>query len=212
MNSTSKLLLRVAVAAVLVPALAHAVMALQERRSERAREVRDREMRAREERELQVNLGMLEGASRRRAERYPSRQIYAQISEDFLRLQVVNADLMQAVLGGGALDFTFVAKSASEIRKRAGRLKDNMMLPEPEKGPRRPAVEVGADAVQLKASLTALGELIYGFAHNPIFKEANVADVQMLTKARRDLDEIIELSGRVRKSSEKLQKAGRPSQ
>ena len=31
------------------------------------------------------------------------------------------------------LDAKFVAKSAAEIRKRAGRLKFNLMLPEPEK-------------------------------------------------------------------------------
>lgn len=210
MNSIAKLLLRVAAAAVLASALAHVVTARQARRT--AREIRDREARAREDRELQVNLGMLEGAANRRAERDSPRQIHAQVSEDFLRLQVVNSELMQAVLGGGALDLAFVAKSASEIRKRAGRLKDNLMLPEPEKGSRRPAVEVGAEAAQLKSSLSALGELIYGFVRNPVFKEANVADVQMLGKARSDLEAIIELSGQVKKSSEKLQKAQRPSQ
>lgn len=212
MNPTAKLLLRVAVAAVFASALAQAVTARQDRRGARARETRDREARAREDRELQVNLGMLDGASRRRAERYSSRQIHAQVSEDFLRIQVVNSELMQAVSGGGALDLTFVAKSASEIRKRAGRLKDNLMLPEPEKGTERPAVEVGAEARQLRSALSALGELIYWFVRNPVFKEANVADVQMLAKARRDLEEIIELSGQVRKSSEKLRKAERPSQ
>lgn len=212
MNPTAKLLLWVAVAAVFASAPAHAATAQQERRSERAREVREREARARDERELQVNLGMLEGASRRRAERHSPRQLYAQVSEDFLRIQVVNSELMQAVLAGGALDLAFVTKSASEIRKRAGRLKENLMLPEPEKGPERPAVEVGAEAGQLKSALSALGELIYGFVRNPIFKEANVADLQMLARARRELDEIIELSGQVRKSSEKLHKAEKPSQ
>lgn len=212
MNPTAKLLLQVAVAAVLASAPAHEVTARQERRSDRARANRDRDTRAREDRELQVNLGMIEGASNRRADRQAPRQIYAQISEDFLQLQVVNSKLMQAVSGGGGLDLTFVAKSASEIRKRAGRLKDNLLLPEPEKGAKRPAVEVGAEAGQLKSSLAALGELIYGFVRNPVFKEANVADVQMLVKARRDLEEIIELSGQVKKSSEKLHKAERPSQ
>jgi hypothetical protein len=211
MNPTAKLLLSVAVAAVLASAPTHAVTARQARRGERAREIRDREARAREDRELQVNLGMIEGASNRRAERYSSRQIFAQISEDFLQIQVVNSKLMEAVSVGGGLDLTFVAKSASEIRKRAGRLKDNLMLPEPEKGSKRPAVEVGAEAGQLKSSLSALGELIYGFVRNPIFKEANVVDVQMLAKARRELEEIIELSGQVKKSSERLHKAEKPS-
>jgi hypothetical protein len=210
MKSIAKLLLRVAAAAVLASGLAHEAAAGQERRSERAREIRDREARARDERELQVNMGMLEGASRRRAERYGSRQIFEQISEDFLRLQVVNYQLMQAVSSGGALDLAFVEKSASEIKKRAGRLKVNLMLPEEDA--KRPAPEVGAESGQLKSSLSALGELIYDFAHNPVFKEANVADVQMLTKVRRDLETIIELSGQVKKSSEKLRKAAKSSQ
>lgn len=212
MKSTAKLLLRVAAAAALASALSQVVAARQDRRGERAREIRDRETRAREDRELQVNLGMLERASNRRAERPSASQIYAQVNEDFLHLQVVNGKLMQAVLEGGALDLTFVAKSASELKKRAERLKGNLMLPEPEKGPKRPALEVGAEAGQLRSSLSALGELIYGFVRNPVFKEANVADVQMLAKARRDLEEIIELSGQVKKSSEKMRKAERPSQ
>jgi hypothetical protein len=212
MNSTAQLLLPVVVAAVLAPALAHASTARQDRRSARAREIREREARALDERELQMNMGMLEGASRRRAARYSARQLYAQVSEDFLRIQVVNSELMKAVSGGGALDLAFVEKSASEIKKRAGRLKDNLMLPEPEKGAKRPAVEAGAEAGRLRSSLSALGELIYGFVRNPVFKEAKVADVQMLAKARRDLDEIIELSGQVKKGSEKLRKAERPSQ
>lgn len=213
MNPTAKLLLRVAAAAAVASALAQVVTAQQQdRRGARAREIRDRDARAREDRELAVNLGMLEGASRRRAERGASPQIYAQLSEDFLRLQVINSELMQAVSAGGALDLTFVAKSASEIRKRAGRLKDNLMLPEPEDGSRRPVAEVGAEAGQLKSALSALGELIYGFVRNPVFKESKVADVRMLPKARRDLEEIIELSGQIKKGSEKLRKAARPSQ
>ena len=209
MNPTAKLLLRVAVAAVFASALAHAATARQDRRGQRAREIRDREARAREDRELQVNLGMLEGASKRRAEL--SRQIYAQISEDFMRLQVVNSELMQAVSGDGALDLAFVAKSASEIRKRAERLKGNLLLPEPEKDSGRPTVEVGAEAGQLRSALSALGELIYVFVRNPVFKETNVADVKMLDKARRDLEEIIDLSVRIKKSSEKLRKAEKPA-
>lgn len=211
MSRTAKLLLRVAVVAALAPSPARAATIRQDVRGQRSREIRDREARARDERELQVNLGMLEGAARRRAARQPSRQLFARISEDFLRIQVLNSELMQAVYGGGALDLALVAKSASEIRKRAGRLKDNLVLPDPEKGAALPVVEVGAGDGQLRSALSALGELIYGFVRNPIFKEANVTDVEMSGKARRELEEIIELSGEVKKSSEKLRKAARPS-
>lgn len=132
---------------------------------------------------------------------------WAQIRDDYKQLQVVNNDLARAVSAGGALDFKYVAKSASEIRKRAARLKENMVLPEPEKpsGPPRP--EAGAEAERLKSSLSTLDKLILDFVNNPIFERAKTADVQMSAKARRDLDDIIGLSDHIRKSSEKLSKS-----
>jgi hypothetical protein len=45
------------------------------------------------------------------------------------------------------------------------------------------------------------------FVNNPIFKATNVIDPQLSSKARRSLDEIIELSEQVKESSEKLRKA-----
>ncbi len=172
-------------------------------RSERAiREVERRDMRARE-----FNLRMLESELRRRpAERQELHLAYAQIREDYVRLQVVYNGLAQAVSQGGALDPKFVAKSASEIKKCAGRLKYNLALPEPEKDSKRPKSEVGAAAEQLKPSLSALGELIAGFVNNPMFKEVKVVDAQGSAKARRDLEEIIELSGEIKRGSKKLNK------
>jgi hypothetical protein len=137
---------------------------------------------------------------------------FMQISEDFKRIQLVNNDLVVAASRDAALDLKFVAKSASEIRKLAVRLKDNLVLPEPEKGFRHVQAEIEPEAGQLKASLLALGKLVAGFAHNPVFKEPNVVDAQMSAKARRDLEEIITLSDQVRKSSEKLNKLAQKTQ
>jgi hypothetical protein len=51
-----------------------------------------------------------------------------------------------------------------------------------------------------------LEKLIIGFANNPIFREANVVDVQLSARAKHDLEDIIELSEQIEKSSEKLNK------
>jgi hypothetical protein len=134
------------------------------------------------------------------------RLVFAQISEDFLRIQVVNDELAQALSPTGPLDLKYVAQATSEIKKRAGRLKFNLALPEPEERAKRPKVEVLTDE-QVRAALAALGPLIDGFAHNPIFKASKVLDAQMSIKAGTDLEEIIELSGQLKKGIERLNKA-----
>ncbi len=131
---------------------------------------------------------------------------WAQIREDYRQIQVVNNDLAKSLAGGGALDFQYVAKSVSEIRKRAVRLRENMVLPDPAKPAARPAPPSGPEAEQLKSSLLALDKLILDFVNNPIFERAKVADVQMSAKARRDLEDIIEVSEQIKKSSERLKK------
>lgn len=93
-------------------------------------------------------------------------------------------------------------------------LKDNLVLPEPEKDSKRSKVKVGEGAEQLRSSLSALGELVAGFVSNPIFKGANavdVVDVQLWAKARRDLEQIMELSSQAKKRSERLNKAAQKS-
>lgn len=140
------------------------------------------------------------------------RQTFMQISEDFLRIQVVNSNLAEAVTRDGALDLKFVAKSASEIKKRAERLKYNLALPEPAERNKHEKVEIGAEPEQLRAAITNLGPMIFEFAHNPAFKDVNVVDAKLAAKVRIDLDAIIELSGQVKKRSEQLQKEAQKPQ
>jgi hypothetical protein len=83
------------------------------------------------------------------------------------------------------------------------------MLPEPEKGTKPPKSEVAADTEQLKSSLAALSGLIARFVNNPMFQNANTIEADLAAKARRDLEDIIELSGQVKKSGERLDKAAR---
>ena len=175
-------------------------------------ERRERERRESDLRQRQFNLRMLEKELRRPVERHEPQLALTQIREDFMRLQAINNDMAQANSQGGALDLKFIAKSAAEIKKRAGRLKYNLVLPEPEKGTKRPKVEVGAEPEQLKTSLSALGELIVGFVNNPVFKSAGVVDAELSAKARRDLEGIIELSAGIKKSSERLNKVAQKSQ
>jgi hypothetical protein len=166
-----------------------------------------RESQAKADEQFERTLGLrMAGQVQRPPRRIEPRLALAQIREDFVRIQVVNNDLAAAVSRGGALNLEFVAKSASEIKKRAGRLKDNLALPEYESIFVVPETS-GSAGAQLKSSLVTLKELIREFVMNPLFEKANLVDLQLAAKARRDLDDIIELCGRVKKNSSELSKA-----
>ena len=64
---------------------------------------------------------------------------------------------------------------------------------------------------QLKASLVALDRLIVSFVSNPGFRSVGVVDPRWSVGARRDLEEIIELSARLKKGCEHLHRAAQKS-
>ena len=133
----------------------------------------------------------------------------AQIKEDFVRIQVINNELSGMVSRSRRepLDFKLVSKSAADIGKRAARLRDNLVLPEFDKVFEVPQVQAPTEAERLRSSLAILRGLILEFVNNPNFKNPQLVDVQAAMKARRDLEDIIEVCGWVKQSSEKLHKA-----
>lgn len=206
MDYSSKPVLSAA-AVLLCAACALGVQSSQSSAAERAsRERMASDAAASEEREI-----MLELAERyhRKGERREPRLAFEQIREDFVRLQVVNNDLARAISGGGQLDLKLVAKSASEIKKRAERLKENLALPEPDESGKAPAATPAApaDAEQLRTALSRLDGIILRFANNLHAKGVKRFDAQSSARLRLDLDAIVALSGRVKKGSEKLGEA-----
>lgn len=208
MNPVVRFTLRAAVAACC--ALASYTLAAGQARPRTAADqmviiMRESRARADEQYERAMSLRMA-GQVQRQPRRAEPKLALAQIREDFVRIQVVNNDLADAVSRRGPLDLKFIAKSASDIRKRAGRLKDNLVLPEHESAFVVPEARGSAEA-QLKSSLVTLGELIQEFVTNPLFEKANLVDIHLAMKARRDLDDIIEVCGRLKKNSEELGRA-----
>jgi hypothetical protein len=180
-----------------------------QQRSNAEREARERMARdAAESEEREITLALAEQYHRSSERREPGLAL-AQIREDFLRLQAVNNDLARAVSGGGQLDFKLVAKSASEIKKRAERLKVNLTLPEPSNGEKTPAAATPTDSAQLRVALSRLDGIVLRFANNLHTKGVRRLDAQSSARLRLDLEAIIGLSGRVKKWSEKLGEADR---
>jgi hypothetical protein len=131
---------------------------------------------------------------------------FPQIKEDFERIQIINTDILQAHAPDAAPDYKRIAAAASEIRKRAARLKSEMFPVEEE----RQATDKGKETEEqreLKSLLSALDDAIASFVHNPLFTNLQVVDAHHSTVARRDLERVIKLSARIRKEAERRKKA-----
>ena len=152
-----------------------------------------------------MNLRLiLERAHRKPSSEERVKQAVTELQEDFTRLQTLNLEFVKAI-NAPTLDYKFVAKSASEINKRADRLKNNLDLPEPSV-PKSALASNAANLLEMKKAMLRLGKLIYSFSHNPFFKEASVVNENAI-QARYELDEIIELSKQIKIDSEKLKKS-----
>jgi hypothetical protein len=172
------------------------------------RERREREMRAADLSEREFLLRNMK-PNPPAPERPTLRLAMAQIREDFVRLQVLNNDLAKAVSQGGTLDPKFVSKSAAEIRKLAARLRDNLALPVQGDDSEHREAKAAPPPAQLAPALSTLDGLILKFADDLASKGVHLVDAQSSAKVRRELEAIIELSGWVKKASEKLGKSGR---
>ncbi|MFN2491745.1 MAG: hypothetical protein ABR501_02540 [Pyrinomonadaceae bacterium] len=161
--------------------------------SERDRNLRDREM--------QITL-MEKGA--KGSPRPEPQLLLREINEDFARLQVVNNEVKLKAFTNPVLDFKYVSDAAAEIKKRSTRLRTNLVFPERAKPEKR---EETPPAEGLKSQLVSLDRLIRSFVTNPVFTDANVINTELAAKARGDLDEIIDLSDKVKKHAAKLNKA-----
>ena len=206
MQYSSKSLL--GAAALLLAACAVGAHGQQRTNAEReARERMARDAATSEEREMEFAL--IERYHKSAEQSREPRLAFAQIREDFVRLQVVNNDLAKSVAGGAQLDFKLVAKSASEIKKRAERLKLNLALPEADGVKKAPAAQAPTDPEQLRTALSRLDGIVLRFASALHAKGVRHLDAESSARLRLDLEAIIGLSERVKKGSEKLGEAAR---
>ena len=150
-----------------------------------------------------MNLRLILERAHRPRTKERIQQAVEELQEDFTRLQVLNLEFVKSI-NTPKLDYQFITKSAGEINKRADRLKNNLDLPDPKGGKSIPATI--STELDMKKSMLRLGKLIYSFTHNPFFKEASVVNDNAV-QARRELDEIIDVSKQIKVDSEKLKKS-----
>lgn len=129
-----------------------------------------------------------------------------QVKEDFRQIQVINNQMMSRAAAGQSLDYKNISEVTGEIKKRAGRLKLYLALPEAEDEAKSAMGSRSSGGEPLKAALDLLDHSIMSFVTNPLFQKAAVLDLRLSTRASHDLSSIIELSASIKKSAEQLHK------
>jgi hypothetical protein len=157
------------------------------------------------QREWQLrNLGVEPQPTTRDAKRTSA--LMAQVEEDFKRILTLHNELVRSLPSGKALDYDFVFEATGEIKKRASRLQTTLALPKPEGEDQNQERPPEFSQTQIRDALILLCRRIAGFVNNPIIATPGTVNAQQLAKARRDLEDVVELSGNVRKSADKLKK------
>lgn len=197
-NSCSRLITRgvgltIAIVMVTISASSAKAQGAPSPTSERGRNLRDREM----------QITLLERGARESFKREP-RLLLQEINEDFARLQAVNNEVKLKNSANIVLDFKYVYDAAGEIKKRSSRLRTNLVFPETARADKR---EKTSPTEGLKSQLVKLDRLIRSFVTNPVFTDAGVIDAELAAQARGDLDEIIDLSDKVKKHAANLVKS-----
>lgn len=128
------------------------------------------------------------------------KELMAQTEEDFTRILTLHNEIARALTSNQDLNYEFVSEVTAEIKKRASRVQARLMLhPSADDAP----VKEKSDP-ELKDSLIKLCKEIRSFVTNPMIENPNTVDAQQLTRARRDLESLIQLSGLIKKDADKL--------
>jgi hypothetical protein len=131
------------------------------------------------------------------------RQIKAlmeQTEEDFTRILTLHNEIARALSSKKDLDYHFVSEAMTEIKKRATRLQSTLALGLPsDEAP----IKEKSDP-EINDSLIKLCKEIRSFVTNPIIENPNTVEAEQLTRARRDLESLIQLSGLIKKDADHL--------
>jgi ABC-type oligopeptide transport system substrate-binding subunit len=198
----------VATTGVLLLALTPAVQAQQRSpidifNENRAREREEAERRREMDRVMENNRRPTITDQRQRS------ALILQIKEDFNIIQLTYNEMVRLASTDRGLDYESFSEKAADIMKRATRFRANINVSQLKDEKKIQKNQNAVDGEQLKASLLMLGHSISRFVNNPLFQNLGAIDIKLSDKASRDLRDIIELSGSIRKTAKRLNKAHR---
>ena len=127
--------------------------------------------------------------------------LMAQTEEDFNRILTIHNEIARALASKNDLNYQFVSEATAEIKKRASRVQHSLALGLSAEE----ALKLEKPKDQpIKESLITLCNQIRSFVTNPSIENPATINAEQMTKARRDLETVIQLSGRITKDADKL--------
>ena len=127
--------------------------------------------------------------------------LMAQTEEDFNRILTLHNEIARSLTSKSDLNYQFISEATAEINKRASRVQHSLALGLSDEEARE--LEKSKDE-PIKDSLIKLCNQIRSFVTNPSIENPNTINVEQMKKARRDLESLIQLSGRIKKDADKL--------
>jgi len=118
------------------------------------------------------------------------------MKNDFRNLQLINNQLMVRMFkptpaGAQKITPSEIRSSLGEIKKLAERLRLNFGFSKP-----KPAL---SNDIALAPGLLRLDDAVMSFVFNPMFQQPRVYDVELASRAERDIGAVLELSDVLRK-------------
>ena len=132
--------------------------------------------------------------------------LMAQTQEDFTRLLTVHNEIARALAGTKPLDYHFVSEATGEIRKRATSIQSNIGLTPAAEEIKQPELPANTSESEMKDSLVKLCKQIRSFVTNPVIENASLIDAEKLAAAKRDLENVIQLSAHLKHDADVLHK------
>jgi hypothetical protein len=166
------------------------------------------EQRKREVRETMLRNSEL-GAAIEKGDQKRIEAAVEQVKQDFRQIQIVRKEIARNILANKPADYKLISGEASEINKRAERLKTYLIPPAAEGKDKAPKSQIEFDGDQMKDALVRLCNLIDSFTENPVLKTIGRVDVEESARAGVDLLDIIELSSNIKRSAERLKKTSK---
>jgi hypothetical protein len=156
--------------------------------------------------DLTLREHQISALEREKTHKREPQEILTEVNEDMGRLKKLNEELSVHVAATDQqLNYKSILENLTEVKKRATRLGTDLALPQEEKTEKR-IVGKDADKGALQPALLELNKLLDSFLNNPIFSDTGAVDLQLAAKARRELDDIVVLSDKLRKSVDKRSK------
>ena len=139
----------------------------------------------------------------KRQQNFNDSKVLKQMNEDFLKLQIIRAEMVKSFAASVSISPAHLAQHADELKRRASRLRSMLALSEEfEKIEFRRESSPTIESVNDRAYQLCIE--ISRFTENPMFKTQGVITAKQVAEAAKALDTLISLADALERESERI--------